>query len=217
MWSSKIAAFNAAAHNRINVVFTYGGDMVRCAAKRMVARMAAYVRKSKLDGALASEDFFSKLFSGPSRPPTNPIPISWAHPFSFQEYYPALPQPFQTYFPASNQEAAAAYNATPGIDYVILVIDGRMDGGQSYDPDLSKLNNSQLQDWADEVAELYCSFDIVDGIQMDLEVSAAPNDCVSCAAADFSRLVRVRARMHRSPTSPSSPTPASTRHPFWFS
>ena len=44
-----------------------------------------------------------------------------------------------------------------------------MDGGQDYSPDLSKLSPSQLQDWADAVAELYCSYEIVDGIQMDLE------------------------------------------------
>lgn len=111
-WAESLAAFNARSESKINVVFSYGGDM---------------------------------------------------------ELYPALPQPYQTYFPAANQKAAAMYNATSGIDYVILVIDGVMSGGRSWSPDLSKLNDTQLRDWADEVASLYCSYDIVDGIQMDLE------------------------------------------------
>jgi hypothetical protein len=85
------------------------------------------------------------------------------------EYYPSSPSPFQTYFPASSQAAAAAYNSTHGVSYVILVIDGRMDGGQSYSPDLSKLTNAQLKEWADVTASLYCSVDVVDGIQLDLE------------------------------------------------
>ncbi len=90
------------------------------------------------------------------------------------EYYKGTPNPFQTYFPAENQAAALAYARTAGVDYVVLVIDGRMDGGESYSPDLSKLTPSQVEQWADVTADLYCSFESVDGIQLDLEPYAAP-------------------------------------------
>ena len=85
------------------------------------------------------------------------------------ELYPDDPEPYQTYFAAQSQAAAALYKATPGVDYVVLVIDGRMDGTAGYDPDLSKLTRAQLKTWADVTATLYCSFETVDGIQLDLE------------------------------------------------
>ena len=85
------------------------------------------------------------------------------------EYYPNSPQPYQTYFPAASAAAAAAYNATRGVQRVIAVIDGRMDGGEDYSPDLSKLTGAQLREWAGVTAEIYCSYDAVSGIQLDLE------------------------------------------------
>jgi hypothetical protein len=90
------------------------------------------------------------------------------------ELYPALPEPYQTYFPAENQAAASAYAAVPGVAHVVLVVDGRMDGGQDYSPDLSKLTPLQLREWAAVTAALYCSFEQVDGIQLDLEPFRPP-------------------------------------------
>ena len=90
------------------------------------------------------------------------------------EYYKADPNPFQTYFPPENQAAALAYKRTDGVNSVVLVIDGRMDGGEDYSPDLSKLTPAQVEQWADETADLYCSFPVVDGIQLDLEPFAPP-------------------------------------------
>jgi hypothetical protein len=90
------------------------------------------------------------------------------------EYYPKSPNPFNTYFPAASKAAAALYNATSGVSSVVLVIDGEMDGGQSYSPDLSKLTDAQLNEWADVTASVYCSADVVDGIQLDLEPFAPP-------------------------------------------
>jgi hypothetical protein len=87
MWSGDIAAFNAAARQPINVIWSYGGDM---------------------------------------------------------EYYPGTPNPYNTYFGAANQQEASIYQQTPGVAYVVTVIDGRMDGGESWSPDLSKLNTSQV-------------------------------------------------------------------------
>jgi hypothetical protein len=55
-----------------------------------------------------------------------------------------------------------------GVSSVIAVIDGRMDGGQPWSPDLSKLNASQIEAWADEAADVYCSVEVVDGIQVRL-------------------------------------------------
>ena len=78
------------------------------------------------------------------------------------EWYPGSPNPYQTYFPPASQQAAAAYAATPGVRFVICVVDGRMDGGASYDPDLSKLTDGELREWASNTAALYCSVDSVD-------------------------------------------------------
>ena len=52
---------------------------------------------------------------------------------------------------------------------MVAVIDGRMDGGQAWSPDLSKFTDAQLQAWAAAAATVYCSYDQVDGIQLDLE------------------------------------------------
>jgi len=85
------------------------------------------------------------------------------------EYYPDDKNPFQTYFPLSSQQAAQTYSEIKGVTTVILVIDGRMDGGEDYSPDLSKLTAAQAKQWAAVTAELYCSFPQVGGLQIDLE------------------------------------------------
>jgi len=90
------------------------------------------------------------------------------------EYYPDLNPPFQTYFADQSQQAATIYSHVQGVKQVICVVDGRMDGGQSWSPDLSKLSVAQVQEWADLTANLYCSFDQVSGIQIDLEPFEPP-------------------------------------------
>jgi hypothetical protein len=101
-----------------------------------------------------------------------PINTVWSY-GGDMEYYPQSAQPYNSYFPAASQKEAATYrNKTAGVKYIGAVLDGRMDGGQSYSPDLSKLTMTQINAWADVTAETYCSFDTVDGIQLDLEPSA---------------------------------------------
>lgn len=75
----------------------------------------------------------------------------------------------QTYFDEQSQEAAAAYGSLPGVEHLVAVVDGRMDGGEDWSPDLSTLTTAQVQQWADTTAQIYCSFDTVDGLQIDLE------------------------------------------------
>lgn len=79
-----------------------------------------------------------------------------------------------TSFPLQNQSAGKAYKATYGVKNVILTIDGQMNGGQSYSPDLSKLSAAQVKSWADSTAILYCAYDFVDGLQIDLEPARTP-------------------------------------------
>jgi len=91
------------------------------------------------------------------------------------EYYPDDPtNPYQTYFTPDNQAAALAYKSVPGVKYVIAVCDGRMDGGEEWSPDLSQLTLTQTYRWADRLARLYCSYDFIDGVQVDLEPFRAP-------------------------------------------
>jgi len=85
------------------------------------------------------------------------------------ELYLTDKNPFQTYFSESNQKAALAYKSAKYVKNVVLVIDGVMDSGEDYAPNLSKLSTVQIQQWADKTAQLYCSFDFVDGLQIDLE------------------------------------------------
>lgn len=85
------------------------------------------------------------------------------------EWYPSMSPPGQTYFAQQSQEAAVRYGALSGVEHVVAVVDGRMDGGQPYSPDLSKLTEAQAREWADTTASVYCSFDTVDGLQIDLE------------------------------------------------
>jgi hypothetical protein len=80
-----------------------------------------------------------------------------------------------TSFPLGNQVAAKTYKTTTyGVKNVILTVDGQMNGGQSYSPDLSKLSVVQVQAWADSTAKLYCMYDFVDGLQIDLEPARSP-------------------------------------------
>jgi len=90
------------------------------------------------------------------------------------EYYPGSPEPYQTYFPQENQVAAQLYSTTPGVKSVILVIDGRMDGGEDWSPNLSRLTEFQVRLWANVTALLYCQYPMVSGIQVDLEPFVPP-------------------------------------------
>lgn len=87
------------------------------------------------------------------------------------EYYPDLNPPFQTYPP--NLAAIEKYRQVTGVTHIHAIVDGRMDGGEDYSPDLSKLSVSAVQQWADVTAAVYCSYDI-DGISIDLEPYRAP-------------------------------------------
>eukprot|EP01111_Echinosteliopsis_oligospora_P008589 TRINITY_DN2438_c0_g1_i1.p1 TRINITY_DN2438_c0_g1~~TRINITY_DN2438_c0_g1_i1.p1 ORF type:complete len:365 (+),score=104.49 TRINITY_DN2438_c0_g1_i1:36-1097(+) len=89
------------------------------------------------------------------------------------EYYPGSDQPFRTYFGA-NAAAVTKYKEVIGVTEVLGVVDGRMDGGQDWSPDLSKLNVSSVQEWADITAAMYCSYADVSGIVIDLEPFAPP-------------------------------------------
>ena len=75
----------------------------------------------------------------------------------------------QVYFSDQSQQAAAKYAASPGVDRVIAVVDGRMDGGEDWSPDLSKRTTAEVEAWADETATVYCSYAVVAGLQIDLE------------------------------------------------
>eukprot|EP01121_Diplochlamys_sp_Union-15-3_P018688 TRINITY_DN6863_c0_g1_i1.p1 TRINITY_DN6863_c0_g1~~TRINITY_DN6863_c0_g1_i1.p1 ORF type:complete len:367 (-),score=81.85 TRINITY_DN6863_c0_g1_i1:45-1145(-) len=91
------------------------------------------------------------------------------------EYYPDdSKNPYQTYFDVPQQKAALDYLAVKGVENVVLVIDGREDGGQSWSPDFSKLTTTQIHQWADTTAALYCSYSFVGGIQVDLEPFKSP-------------------------------------------
>ncbi len=79
-----------------------------------------------------------------------------------------------TSFPVQNQTAAQAYKKVYGVKNVVLTIDGQMNGGASYSPDLSQLTVIQVQSWADRTANLFCGFSFVDGLQIDLEPARAP-------------------------------------------
>ena len=158
-WSSGIAQFNKRAHQPLSLIFSYGGDM-ECALVGVLLCGSLLLTRLLL--------FHTHSSSSPWQPSRFPRPITHT-PSPTVAGYPALPTPGQTYFPADSQAAASAYAATPGVNYVSVVIDGRMDGGESYSPDLSRLSHAQLLAWASDTAALYCSVDAVDGIQLDLE------------------------------------------------
>jgi hypothetical protein len=105
------------------------------------------------------------MFNDGAKTPINTI---WSY-GGDMEYYPREHPPYQTYFDAHAQAAALKYGSTKGVDYVVTVIDGVMNGGESWSPDLSKFNEAQLKEWADVTTTTYCKYDQVDGIQMDLE------------------------------------------------
>jgi len=90
------------------------------------------------------------------------------------ELYLDSPDPYQVYFDATAQQAATTYSNTKGVNTVVTVIDGVMNGGQSYSPDFSAITPDGARQWADNTASLYCSFSVVDGIQIDLEPFVEP-------------------------------------------
>ena len=72
-------------------------------------------------------------------------------------------------------EAAAKYSkSTAGVDYVVAVVDGRMDGGHSFSPNLSKRTKAEVEAWANSTAQIVCASPDVDGIQIDLEPVEPP-------------------------------------------
>jgi hypothetical protein len=80
-----------------------------------------------------------------------------------------------TYFPDTAVKAAAAYKtSTAGVKYVVAVIDGRMDGGKNYSPDLSRFTRAQVEAWANLTAQVVCASEHVDGVQIDLEPVEKP-------------------------------------------
>ena len=102
---------------------------------------------------------------------TRPINVAYSY-AGDMEYYPDGPQ---TYFPASAVAAAAKYaQSTNGVEYVVAVVDGRMDGGHSFSPDLSKRTQAEVEAWANSTAQIVCASANVDGIQIDLEPVAPP-------------------------------------------
>jgi hypothetical protein len=90
------------------------------------------------------------------------------------EFSANAPNQLITPFPAANQTAAQNYKLVYGIKNVILTVDGQMNGADPSSPDLSKLIPSQVQAWADQVANTYCAYDFVDGLNLDLEPARAP-------------------------------------------
>eukprot|EP01112_Ceratiomyxa_fruticulosa_P007387 TRINITY_DN1914_c0_g1_i1.p2 TRINITY_DN1914_c0_g1~~TRINITY_DN1914_c0_g1_i1.p2 ORF type:complete len:545 (+),score=73.76 TRINITY_DN1914_c0_g1_i1:2327-3961(+) len=85
------------------------------------------------------------------------------------EYYENASPQFQVYYPAANQQAAKMYSQIPGVETVLLVVDGTMSGSASYRPDMSLYTEEQVRLWANNTAQLYCAHDEVGGIQIDLE------------------------------------------------
>jgi len=87
------------------------------------------------------------------------------------------------FFATANQQAAAEYATTASVESIIAIVDGRMDGVEmitkyKFDPygdknvypDMSKVtSDTDIVSLADATAQLYCSNDIVNGIQVDLE------------------------------------------------
>eukprot|EP01112_Ceratiomyxa_fruticulosa_P021461 TRINITY_DN7562_c0_g1_i2.p1 TRINITY_DN7562_c0_g1~~TRINITY_DN7562_c0_g1_i2.p1 ORF type:complete len:214 (-),score=35.35 TRINITY_DN7562_c0_g1_i2:782-1423(-) len=90
------------------------------------------------------------------------------------EYASGATDPFQVYYPTSNQLSAQSYKNVTGVTLIILVVDGVMNGGDTYDPDMSKFTTSQVQQWANNTAKTYCAHDEVGGIQIDLEPYKSP-------------------------------------------
>lgn len=79
-----------------------------------------------------------------------------------------------------------AWGQVPGVETLTVVLDGRMNGcdlvkefpGLPMDcseaPDLRNATQEQLEDLALGIAEAYCAYPVVSGIQIDLEPYAAP-------------------------------------------
>jgi hypothetical protein len=61
--------------------------------------------------------------------------------------------------------AARAFKTIPHVTHVAAVVDGVL----SDTANLNALNTTQIQKLADTYARLYCSYGIIDGVQLDLE------------------------------------------------
>jgi len=87
------------------------------------------------------------------------------------------------FFDPNNALAAGVYRQATGVDTVVALLDGRLDGWDqiqtynSYDgcdfgdfyPNLMNLSDFALQRLATDTAKLYCKTDAISGIQVDLE------------------------------------------------
>jgi hypothetical protein len=87
------------------------------------------------------------------------------------------------FFDPNNAKAAEVYQAAPGVDTVVALLDGRLDGWdqiQTYNgydgckfgdfyPNLVNLTDFALQRLATDTAKLYCKSPVVSGMQVDLE------------------------------------------------
>ena len=67
----------------------------------------------------------------------------------------------------NGQQSSQAYATTYGVNAVMPIVDGRLDG--QYLSAFNKLTKKQSQTYANELAQLYCSDDTIDGVQIDLE------------------------------------------------
>lgn len=87
------------------------------------------------------------------------------------------------FYDPNNALAAGVYRETEGVDAVVALVDGRMDGWaqiQTYNgydgcdfgdfyPNLTNLTDFALNRLAEDAAKLYCAVDAISGIQVDLE------------------------------------------------
>jgi len=90
---------------------------------------------------------------------------------------------FTSYYDPINKEAASVYSKTAGVKQIVALMDARLDGwsmitqynnddacdfGDFY-PNLNNLSATQLGQLATQTAKLFCSDDVLSGIQIDLE------------------------------------------------
>jgi hypothetical protein len=87
------------------------------------------------------------------------------------------------FYDPNNELAAEAYSQTAGVDAVVALLDGRLDGWQqieqynNYDgckfgdfyPNLNNLTDFAIQRLATDTAKLYCKSQVLAGMQVDLE------------------------------------------------
>lgn len=117
------------------------------------------------------------------------------------EFWPKASEPKACWAPASepacnvsifydpiNAEAASIYSQSTGVDAIVSLIDGRLDGWEmiqtynDYDgckfgnfyPDLANLTSGELHLLGEQTARLYCKDEILSGVQIDLEPYQEP-------------------------------------------